>query len=821
MFDDLWRDLKYGIQAPRKSPGFTVTALLVLAFGIGANTAVFSVISAVLLRPLPGIADPGRMVSIYRTQSSQTFDNLGYPDYRDFRDRNRTLRGLAAHAPVAISINHGSPERLIGDLVTPNYFPILGVRPAAGRLLSAEQEGSVVISHALWQRQFGGSADAIGAKVDLNEHPFTIVGVTEEGFHGTDLSLAIDMWASLRPNVRNFSRFSNDILENRSAGWLQLFGRLKSGADWRQADAEVRTISQQLAQAYPASNSKRMANVSPGVGIYPDDRAAVTGLFALLSGAVALLLLIACANVAGLMTVRASGRVREIAIRLAIGAGRARIVRQLLTEGMLLAMLAGILGVLLATWATQAVIAATQGTAPSLVRHAGVRIDAGVLGFTLLASVITGLLFALLPAAQSMKVDLTSALKSGLPGAGRRRTWLRAALVAGQVALSLVLLSGASLLLRGLYRIVTANPGFDANNVAMASVDLNLEGYSDERGQIFYRGVLDRLRTMPGIDSASIASSVPPNEWPGAASIFYPGQEPTQGELQGHEFELGTRVNIDRIAPGYFQTLRIPLLAGRDFTDRDRAGAPGVVIVSRKLAEKMWPGENPIGKQIAYPRWAGPARPPFEVVGVAGDVKHLALTRDAPLLMYIPAAQEYDGRARLVVRTRTDGRDGIAAIQHAVAGIDKNIAVYSPQTGSQHSADSLWQQQMAAGWIGSFSIGALLLAAVGLYAVIAQSVAQRTREVGIRVALGAKRSSVAALIVVQGLRLAAGGIALGVPAAIAFDGFVQQRLAGMGAPGALSLAAIAILLVVVTIGACWIPARRAARVDPIQALRCE
>jgi predicted permease len=294
-----------------------------------------------------------------------------------------------------------------------------------------------------------------------------------------------------------------------------------------------------------------------------------------------------------------------------------------------------------------------------------------------------------------------------------------------------------------------------------------------------------------------------------------------QRELQGHEFELGTRVNIDKIAPGYFQTLRIPLLAGRDFTDRDRAGVPGVVIVSRKLAEKMWPGENPIGKQIAYPRWAGPARPPFEVVGVAGDVKHLALTRDAPLLMYIPAAQEYDGRARIVVRTRTDARDGLAAIYNAVAGIDKNIAVYSPQTGSQHSADSLWQQQMAAGWIGAFSIGALLLAAIGLYAVIAQSVVQRTREVGIRVALGAKRSSVAALIVKQGLRLAAGGIALGVPAAIAFDSFVQQRLAGMSAPGPLNLMAIAVLLLVVTIGACWIPARRTARVDPIQALRCE
>jgi putative ABC transport system permease protein len=426
---------------------------------------------------------------------------------------------------------------------------------------------------------------------------------------------------------------------------------------------------------------------------------------------------------------------------------------------------------------------------------------------------------ALVPAAQSLRVDLTNSLKSGLPGSGFRGARLRSALVAGQVALSLVLLSAAGMLLHGLYRIVTADSGFDSNNIAMAAVDLNLERYSEERGLEFYRELLGRLNAMPGVVSASLAFTVPPTEWPGAVSIFHPGQDPPPEALQGREFELGLRVNINHISPDYFRTLRIPLVEGRDFTDRDRAGAPGVVIVSRQLAEKMWPGENPIGRPIAYPRWEGPRRAPFEVVGVAKDVRHLALTSAAPPLMYLPIAQEYDGRARVVVRTSADAQAGIGMIQRAVAATDKNVAAYSAQTGRQHSADSLWQQRMAASWIGAFSLMALLTSAVGLYAVIAQSVAQRTREVGIRIALGANRRSVAGLVIKQGLLLALAGIAIGIPGAVGFSGVVRRYLAGIDGSDPLSLTAISMLLVLVMLGACWIPARRATRIDPMQALR--
>lgn len=819
MLDNLFCDLRYAFRMFARNPASTSIMVVTLALAIAANTAVFSVISAIFLRPLPGIADPDSLVSLYRMQNGQTFDNLGYPDYRDFRDRNQTLLGLAAHSPLPLSFTHESPERLIGDLVTGNYFDVLGVRPAAGRLLIQHDDTAVVISHGLWQRKFGGSHSAIGAKIELNGYPFTIAGVAANGFRGTLLALPIDVWAPLRAQPRLNPRLSRTIMENRASGWLMLFGRLKPLQTVEQAASEIKTISAQLAQAYPVTNDKRSVRVAAGVGTYPDDRAEVSSLLVLLSGAVALLLLIACANVAGMLLLRSIGSTREIAIRLATGATPRRLLVQLLTEGCTLALMAGGFGVLLAAWATQAIAASSQGAATSLVRNAGAGIDITVLAFALAASIATGILVSLANATQSCRVDLTDSLKSGSASSGFGRGRLRSVLVSGQVALSLVLLASAGFLLRGLYRIVTANPGFDASNIAMAAVDLNLEQYSEDRGRAFYRDLLGRLQAMPGVVSASVAFSVPPTEWPGAVSIFPPGLEPSAAELQGREFELGLRVNINHISPDYFGTLGIPVFQGRDFTDGDRANAPGVVIVSQSLAKKMWPGENPIGKRIAYPAWQGPRRPPFEVIGVARDVKHLALTREAPLFMYVSVFQEYDGRARILVRTTADPTTGIAMIQRTVAATDKNVAVYAPETGRQHSADSLWQQRMAASWIAAFAGMALLLAAVGLYAVIAQSVALRTREVGIRVALGASPRSVAALVIKQGSLLASAGIAVGIPAAVAFNRLVESRVALIGGSDPWGLIAITLLLMSVMLASCWIPARRAARIDPMCALR--
>lgn len=819
--EHLWRDLGYTLRTCARKPGFTSAIVLTLALGIASNTAVFSVINAIFLRPLPGVAEPGRLVSLYRFQDGQLFDGLSYPDYRDYRDRSQSFLALAAHCPAAISFTYGGAERMIGDLVTGNYFSVLGVRPAAGRLLLQDDDSGVVISYGLWNRKFGASPGAIGARIELNGDPFTIVGVAEPGFRGTMLALPLDLWVPLHNQPRLMPRMSRGVLENRAAGWLQLFGRLKPGVGLQSADAEIRTIAAQLALAYPVTNGKRTAGLSAGVGMDPDDRAEVGGLLALLSGAVALLLFTACANAAGMLLLRAIGRTREMAIRLALGATRGRILTQLLGEGLLLALVAAALGVLLAAWATQAILAANQGAAPSVIRSAGAHVDATVLTFTILATAFTGLLVALAPMLQSLKVDLTSALKSGLPGSGIRGMRLRSVLVAGQVALSLVLLGAAGLLLGSLYSLVSANPGFDASHIAMATVDLSLQRYSEAQGQAFYAQLLDRLRGTPGVLAAGIATSVPPTEWPGAVSIFHPGEEPTQEVLQGREFELGTRVNINQVSPDYFRTLGISILEGRDFTATDRAGGPGVVIVSQNLARRMWPGEDPIGKQIAYPRWQGPPRPPFEVIGVAADVKHIALTRTAPLLLYVPASQEYTAAARVVVRTAADPAAGIAQIQRAVAATDKTVAVYAPQTGPEHSADTLWRQRMAAGWIAAFSLMALLLAAVGLYAIIAQSVVERTHELGIRMALGANPRRVAALVIRQGLFLALAGLLVGLPAALGFTRLIRGRLEGIAPADPWNLTAIVLLLLLVMLLACWIPARRAARIDPTEALRCE
>ncbi|HLW77711.1 MAG TPA: FtsX-like permease family protein, partial [Bryobacteraceae bacterium] len=585
--------------------------------------------------------------------------------------------------------------------------------------------------------------------------------------------------------------------------------------------AEMATIAAQLARAYPVINSKRTATVADGVGMFPDDRAEVTGLLGLLSAAVAVLLLIGCANVAGLLMIRAAGRTREIATRLAVGASRGRILRQLLTEGFVLALIAGAAGIAMASWATDAILNASQGSAPSILRHAGAAIDARVLAFTLLVSIATGVVFALLPALGTLKVDLNTSLKAGSPGAGFGKARLRSALVMAQVALSFALLSGAALVLGGLYKLTHEKAGFDASGVAMAPVDLSLSQYSEQRGRQFYDALLARLGSSPDIESVTLAGTIPPTEWPGAVSIFRPGEEPPPEVLMGSEFDLGLRVNIDTVAPNYFRTLSIPLIAGRDFSTGDRTGAQNVVIVSQKLAERLWPGENALGKQIAYPLWGGPRRAPFEVIGVAGDVKHVSLAADFPLMMYVPLFEEYGGHTNVVVKTRASAAAGIAEIREAVGAIDKNLPVYSAQTAEQYSADSLWQQRMAASWIGAFSLLALALAAMGLYVVIAQTVAQRTREVGIRIALGATRANVVQLILRQGLPLAVAGIAGGIPAALAFDRAMRGKLDGIEGQPLPVFIAISLILALVMLAACWIPARRALRVDPIQALRCE
>ena len=814
------KDLRYGLRGLGKNPGFAAIAIAIMALGIGANIAVFSVINAMLLRALSGVTNPGNLAAMYRLQKNQAFDNLSYPDYLDYRDRNHSFSGLAAHCSMALTFNYGTAERLRGDLVTGNYFDVLGIKPAAGRLLTdLDSEPVAVVSYGVWRRKFGGEASAIGARIELNGVPFTVVGVAGEKFRGTATDDQRDVWVPISATPLIARRLSPGILADRAAGWVEIFGRLKRGTRVEQARAELQTIAGQLALAYPVTNEGRSVNLAQGLGMYPDDRAEISGLLGLLSAAVAVLLLIACANVAGLFLVRASRRTREIAVRLAIGAGRGRLIRQWATEGLLLAAIAGAAGLLLSQWATAAAVSLSQGG--SRLHRVDTGLDGRVLAFTVLACAIAGLLFALAPAMQSGKIDLSLALKSGTGGAGHQRTTLRGALVVGQVALSFVLLSASTMLLRDLRRIVTAPAGFETEHVAMLSIDLAALPYSPEQRLAVEQRILERVAGTPGVVSATLAATVPPEDFSSREPIFYPGQEPPPEALHGRSWAYGLWVDVNTVAPDYFATLGIPLLTGRDFTTRDRAGAPGVVIVSQKLAHRLWPNENAVGKTIAWPDWNGPRRPPFKVIGVAADSKYRSLTGESPLLMYIPALWTAAGRTRVVVRTAGEPGGAIADVEHTIQQVDRNVPVFGAETMPAHRAESLWQQRMAAMWIGAFSVMALVLAVVGLYGVIAQSVAQRTREVGIRIALGAAPGAVSRLVIREGMTLALAGLAIGIPTGVLLNSLTARLVAGVSGRDPASLIAIAIVLACVMLAACWIPARRAAHVDPVVALRCE
>ena len=820
----LLSDLRYGLRQLRTQPGFAAVAVFTLALGIAAVSAVFSVGNSALLRPLPGIATPERLVSFYRLQSNDSFDNMSYPDYLDYRDRNQTVSGVAAHCGASMVLRQRVAGRVVGDVVTGNYFQVLGVKPALGRLLTPADDSpaappAVVLSYGLWQRRFGADPSAVGSTATLNGHSFAIVGVAAKDFSGTLTGQTFDLWVPLSTVAQSIPRLSEGILSSRNAGWLEIFARLRPDASLQGAEAEMKTVAARLAAAYPVTNEGRSVALIPGVGLYPDDRAEVHRLLAVLAAAVALVLLIACTNAAGLFLVRASRRQREMALRTALGASRGRLVHQLLAEGILIALVAGMAGVFVAQWAAGWMAALRPG---SVLRSLDVHVDYRVLGFTLAASVVAGMAAALAPAARSLPLDLVTPLKNGSAGGGFRRSRLQRSLVVVQVILSFVLLSGAGLLLRDLHRIATASPGYETNNLAMGSIDLVIQGYPEQRGQALYRQLIERLPRLPGVVSAALASSVPPTEWPGRVSIFQPGQVPPMELLRGREMELGLRVDINRVSPDYFRTLGIGLLAGRDFTEHDDAGAPQVVIVNRSLAEHLWPGQSAIGKRIAFPTVEGPQRPPLvEVIGVAADTKSRALTTGAVEVMYIPVLQQYNGRTFLLARTRSDPAAAIGAMEEALHSIDKDLALYLPETMGEHVAQSLWLQRMATAWVAAFSILAMVLAAVGLYGAMAQSVAQRTREVGIRMALGAAPGAVAGLVVRDGMRLALPGLLIGVPLATQLTALLGKWIPGMSGGDAVSQAAAAAILILVALAACWMPALRAARVQPSDSLKME
>lgn len=822
--NSFWQDLRYAIRLLIKSPGVTATAIFALALGIGANTSIFSLVNGVLLRPLPGVREPDRLITLERTQNGKVQYNFGYPDYVDYRDNNSSLAGLAAHCGTPLSFNNGESERLRGDLVSGNYFSILGVTPALGRLISPvddDQPGGhpvAVLSYALWLRAFGADPNAVGRSMKLNGHDFTIIGVAGNGFNGTETGGSYDVWIPIKMQVEAMPRtLGRNWFNDRSAGWLGVFGRLKPGASVEQAQAELTTIALGLEQNYPNTDTGRGVSVLAGVGLHSDDRVSLRNFLGLLLAAVMLLLLIACSNVANLLLLRATSRRREIAVKLALGATRGRIIQQLLTEGLVLSIVGGALGLLLAPWSAELILAFQQ---PAYgLRGVDISPDARVLIFTALLSILTAVVFGLAPALQASKPDLVTALKDGAPGSGKRKSRLQANLVVTQVALSLVLLIGAGLAVKTMRKALTMDRGFDSDNMVLMSMDLTIRGYSEAAGGSFYEDLLKRIDELPGVVSSSLAKTVPPNDWSDRLSVFLPGEEPPPDVLRARD-DLGLRVDANRIAPNYFRTLGIPLIEGREFNDRDRKGAPPVAILNEKLARQLWPGESSIGKLLSVPFWHEP-RPPVEIIGVARDTKHRSLLSDAPLLVYLPELQSYDGRATLVARTIGDPAKLIPAIRNEVAALDKDLTLYSVKTMSQQMESTLWQQRTAAGLIGIFGLLALALAAVGIYGVIAHSVAQRTREIGIRMALGAGSRDVLRMIVSEGLRLVMIGVVVGLAVAVALTRLMSSLLYGVSPTDPVTFAVASVALAVVALTACLVPAQRATKVDPMIALRCE
>jgi predicted permease len=820
----LWQDIRYAARLLTRSLSFTALAVLALALGIGANTAIFSLVNAVLLRPLPGVQDPSQLVSFERLQRGRNYYNFAYPDYLDYRDQSRSFTGLAAHVATPLSFTASTTERLRGDLVTGNYFHLLGVKPALGRLLQPDDDVTVgahpvaVVSYGLWQRAFGSDPNIVGQSIKLNGHDFTVVGVASRDFGGTSTGASFDVWLPMAMQPQAIPRMSPGVLQDRSAGWIGIFGRLKAGVRLEQAQAEMNTIAGRLAQAYPATNEDRSASLLAGVGLISADRASLSRFLGMLLAAVALLLLIACCNVANLLMVRATSRRREIAVRLALGASRSRLVRQLLTEGVMLSLLAGALGMMLAPWTADLILAFQQ---PAYgLRGLDSGLDYRVLGFTLGLSLLTGILFGLAPALAASKPDLVTSLKDGTPAGSFRRSRLQNLLVASQVALSLVLLIGAGLAVRTMDKVLAIDRGFDTDDRLLMSLDLSIQGYTQEAGNSFYQQLIKQLESIPGVVSASFAKTVPPNDWSDSMSVFYEGQEPTQEELRGSQ-ELGIRTDANRVAPRYFQTLGIPLLEGRDFTEADREGAPVVAIINEKLAERLWPGESAVGKRLAAPFLSGPHRPPVEIVGVAKDTRYRTLLAEAPPILYLPVLQAYDGRTTLVIHTAGEPARLIETIRGEVARVDKNLPLFAVKSMSEQVAVTLWQQRMAAGLIGIFGVLALALAAIGLYGVMSHAVAQRTHEIGIRMALGADHRAVVGLVVKQGLRVAVTGLLLGIVAALALTRLMTSLLYEVSTTDPMTFIVASALLMAVALLASYIPARRAARVEPLAALRHE
>jgi predicted permease len=826
MAGNFQQDLRGGLRMLKKSPGFTIVAVLSLALGIGANAAIFTIINAVFLHPLP-VEEPARLAEMF-TRDTLTVDaNVNFqitptslPNYEDYRDQNTVFSGLA-DVTFPIPLNWGGqaePKQLNASLVTGNFFEVLGVKAYRGRTFIPDGDKKiganpeVVLSYSLWVRQFGSDNKSIGQTVTLNGTPYTVVGVTPPGFKGiVSLGRPDLLWIPITMRDYVLTGQLKALENNRRFRWTSIVGRLKPQVSVAEAQAAMKTIAAGLEKEYPRENKGRTVELYPlnqsALGINQRRQFSLAG--GVLMGVVGLVLLIACVNLANLLLAQASKREKELSIRAAMGAGRARLVRQLLTESALLSLLGGLAGLLVAFWGRNVL----WSFRPPFLADGSIDLsfDARVVGFTLLISLLTGLLFGIIPAIKASGTDVNEVLKTG--GRGGALGWthnrLRGLLVISEIALALVALVGSGLFLRSMQNAQQYNPGFDSQNLFQMNFDLGALRYDADHGQQFFRDVIERAKTVPGVASASVSSN----------GIFAGGISATifrEGE-QTDPNNRGTLVVLDQVTPGHFETMRIPLLGGRDFTDFDRENTTPVVIVNQAMANLVWPGQEALGKRFAVVQEPNL----LQVVGVVGTTVVGQIGEDPQPIAYFPMRQQYSPFAALIVRTTGNPESLLGAVRTQAQQIDKNLAFTNAQTVQQLLGQGLWPARMGAALLGLFGALALILASIGIYGVLAYSVAQRTSEIGLRMALGAQPRQVLALVLRQGMLLALIGAAAGILVALPVARMAGGLLYGVSATDPLTYAGITLLLMGVALLACYVPAWRATRIDPLVALRVD
>jgi macrolide transport system ATP-binding/permease protein len=805
-----FQDLRYGARMLLKKRGFTLIAVITLSLGIGANTAIFSLVNTALLRPLP-VDRPEQLVSLNNV--SLKLPVISYPNYRDFRDRNNVFNGMLAYRYTTLGLSHnGVNERVWGYLATGDYFDVLGVKPALGRFFTPEDDKSpgahpvAVITYDCWQKRFAGDPQVVGKTVVVNGRAFAIIGVAPQGFYGSEILYRPEIWA---PMMMQAQIDGWSTLEARDEPTFFAQGRLKPGVTTSQAETELKIIAAQLAREFPNENEGMTVTLSPAGLLGAWMRGPITGFAVVLMAVVGLVLLLACANLANLLLARATERRKEIAVRLAIGASRWRLVRQLLTEGALLSTLGGAFGLLLAYWLVDAMMSLKPPIDIALSNE--LSIDGRVLLFTLIVSTLTGVIFGLLPALQSTKLDLAPALKDEASAGGYRRSLLRNGLVVLQISLSLVLLVCAGLALRGLRRAQSLDHGLTPQNALEMSFDLSMHGYDDTRAHEFRRRLLERVRALPGVQYAGLSKFVPLNLSVGGAPIYVEGQPEQRGANVPSAM-------ASRASSGFLSALGTRLIHGRDFTEQDVESKQDVAVVNETFARRFWPGQSALGKRFSY---AGSAGPWIEVVGVIQDGKYFSLNEEATPFVYTAIRPWIGGAWILVARTASEPQSAFSAIRREFQQLDATLPVYGVRTLEEHMAMPLFPARVAATLLGGFGLLALLLAAIGVFGVMSYAVTQRTRELGIRMALGAQSSGIFKLVVGQGLKLTALGLSIGLACAFAGTRLMRDFLYGVSALDVITFAGVSLLLAMVAALACYIPARRAMRVDPMIALRVE